>query len=929
MKNILVIADIHISDYANYNYNTKSRLYQSRLLAEKIKKAGRDNECDVLVIAGDVFERSVSRPKVINIVKQFLDDVMTGFKYGYIILGNHDLDEKSVDQDPDNSTLSAILPSNLFYADQKIVNEDGECTIAFSNWKPTFDLSWITSPVDLLISHATINYDNGPYKGQELDESKFNLAILGDIHKHAVKGKLVSVGTPQMGKVSDQQMSTGIVFNTFTKVWKVVDLDPEQELFRLQYTREKSEEGFSEDGRIYRIYKPATITTDDGRNTIVIPQWDEINSLITGVIESNGLDELHSKVVSLAKSVDDIDFDFRILKLKLKNFRSIGDLELDFEDGDRAVVLGENGNGKSSLLLGLRNALVENRSLKDFIKFDESELLCQVDLLYQSKIYTIKRGTKEWGLSIDGTALSYNNKKQFEEDVHIRLPFIDYMDIYFFNAGQSTIIGSLAPERKSQIISKFFKLDKIDSYNEAAKELFNQTRSDIEQKVQRYQSLEELIKYLTDKLVTLESQLPTIQQDEATSRLRSLQDMYTEYMRYTSARSEISRLEGMIDSYNQSIESHKEKLSQLDKKDLEIKSFNITQEIDALKGRKFEYQSINNRRSELTNQLARVVSEGSLAFTKLQEAKASRCPSCGSKLTGEAQIQLETQLQQQVNQLSEQKSNIESELLRLTTITEADIQDLDRQIYEKESLKTEYVAKLSNIGFFQSSIQRDTESRDSCKSQLSSLMDNNFTVTELPADYNDQIYEFTRIINTWTDYTSSKSELLTKQHELESQKDDLRSARDSMNLYQKYVKITSTTGEIYEQIMSKLAGEFTDSDFRYVVNPYKFRGKDYLDLDVQYKVKGRWVSYQSLSSGQMTLCDINFLSKIMTVNGLLVLDEMLKHLSYENSVYCANILSKMNVHCLLISTHSDDLNFYNKRIMLELDDSGTTSVNIR
>jgi DNA repair exonuclease SbcCD ATPase subunit len=929
MKNILCVADIHIHAYNLYNYTPESRLNQAYLLADKIIKAGRDHNCEVIAILGDVFEKSVARPHVINTVKEFLDKLMSHFQYGYLIVGNHDADSKSSSQDPKDTTLTALLPKNLFYADEKIVNENG-CTIAFSNWKPKFDLSWIQTPVDFFLSHVTINYDGGPYKGQDIDETRFRWGIFGDIHKKAVKGKLVSIGTPQMGKVSDQQESTAVVLHTDTKTWEHIDLDPEEELFRLQYTRVKAEEGFTEDGRIYKIYKPVTIKTDDGRSQIVIPQWDEINSLITGVIEKAGLQELHSQVVSSTHDIDEVDFDFRILKLKLKNFRSISEAEIDFDDNDKVLILGENGNGKSSLLLGLRYALTECRSMKDFIKFDESECTAQVDLLYQKKLFSLKRGTKDWGLAIDGVAQSYNNKRQFEEDVHLKLPFIDYMDIFFFNANQSTIIGSLTPDRKSHIISKFFKLDKIDSYNETAKNLYNQHRTDVEVKIQKYQALEELIKFLTEKLESSESELPSEDINFITSKLSSLKVAYDNYMKYMQNKSELSRLEGMIQSCQQSISTHKEKLSGLNEGELKVQKFNSDQRLDSLSKRNFEYSNRMNERTRIQNELTSIIAEGSSAYQRLTLAKSSECPYCHSKIESDSLNSLVNSLQEEVNRLVEKKSDLESRLVELPAITTDDMRDLLDQISKEKTLNVGIQSDLNNIRFFSESIKKDQDDLTKFQSQYSTLLSTlGPEVPTLPEDYNDQVNYWNQKYNFWIQYKKDQDELNSKKLELESHVEDLRKARDLMNSYMRYMKITSTTGDIYEQIMEKFAKEFSDNNFRYVVNPYKFRNKDYLDLDVQFNVRGRWVSYQSLSSGQQTLCDINFLSKITTVNGLLVMDEMLKHLDPENTSYCTEVLSRMNVHCILISTHSDDINFYNKRLLLNLDSSGTTSIDIQ
>ena len=98
MSKILAVADIHIHDYPQRNPSEKFRLYQTRTVAQNIIEAGQREGCNIIVIAGDIIEKSIIRPYVQAEVKLFLDTVMQYFQYGYIIWGNHDIDTKGSDQ---------------------------------------------------------------------------------------------------------------------------------------------------------------------------------------------------------------------------------------------------------------------------------------------------------------------------------------------------------------------------------------------------------------------------------------------------------------------------------------------------------------------------------------------------------------------------------------------------------------------------------------------------------------------------------------------------------------------------------------------------------------------------------------------------------------------------------------------------------------
>ena len=240
MSKILVVSDIHINDYAQRNPTNRYRLYQgSRTVAQNIIDVGKKEGCDIIVLAGDIIEKSVIRPYIQSEIKVFLDTVMANFNYGFLILGNHDLDNKGIEQDISDACLGVMLPQNLHYANKEVLNIDGT-TFGFCNWMPEFDLSWIPGKVDILFTHARICYSQGDqgglFESQKLDETKFDLAICGDIHRAATLGKYVSIGVPQKCKMGDSDDATGIVLDCQTKTWNWVNLNPHDNLMKFAYT---------------------------------------------------------------------------------------------------------------------------------------------------------------------------------------------------------------------------------------------------------------------------------------------------------------------------------------------------------------------------------------------------------------------------------------------------------------------------------------------------------------------------------------------------------------------------------------------------------------------------------------------------------------------------------------------------------------------
>lgn len=918
----IIFSDVHIYNYSNYNITNRYRLYQNRKVAELLARAGLENGCDGFFIAGDLIEKPTLVSRIQSETKKFMNYLCNVFPgNNYYCLGQHDMDIKDNNQEEEDSILPLISPLNLHYSDKKIYNIDGRL-VAFMNWRPDQDLSWIPQKVDLFIGHATIALPNSMYKGQDIDNSKFDLGIFGDIHKHFSFDNIVMCGTPVQNKISDQIESTAIIWNPEDNSWKVVNIDPENELLKIKYTSDKSSEGFLDN--YYYVYKPSSKTTDSGE-VINIPQWEEINDLVEKIILENDLSSIHSKVLSECKYTEDVDFDFQITKLRLKDFRSIDSLELNFSKGDKIRVSGGNGNGKSSLILGLKYALIENRSLKDYVRFDQPSCECEVEFIYQGVTNKILRGTKTWGLWVNGEKMPYNNKREFEDDCHKRFPFIDYMDVYFFTSGQSSILGSMAPERKSEIISKLFKLDKIDSYNSTASLMYDRVKSLMNSTQDRIGKLKEVVSYLHSKIDNID--LPQDTLEYMLDKKRELTNIKESYERYLISRNEISRLEGTIESLESSIISINESISDINSDELNSNKEDLLYELNNLN---FQI-NINNRNKINLNNINKDIqiinSKGSDIFNKINSLSTNKCPTCGSDMNLDKVNKLKESLNNEMSKLLSERENLIRSSESIIVLSEDDERKISDRITYTNNLLEDIKTNIARYESGVNNIKMMEKNKNSMMSQLNVLVNaTNSEVTELPEGLNEELEYLVNGISIWNTYNQNYEDLQSKESQLNEYIEEFKDLSKDNEKYERYIKLTGSTGDIYKEIMTRLSKEFSDDVIRYEVNQYKFRNKDHLDLDIQYKVKGRWVGYSSLSSGQQTMADFNFLSRICTGLGILVCDETLKHLSEESTEYVLGLISEMNVNNIILSSHMINVNFHNREVELELDESGITKI---
>ena len=917
MSKILAVADIHIHDYPQRNPSEKFRLYQTRTVAQNIIEAGQREGCNIIVIAGDIIEKSIIRPYVQAEVKLFLDTVMQYFQYGYIIWGNHDIDTKGSDQVFNDCCLSVMLPSNLYYADKQEVVIDGT-RIAFSNWRPEFDLSWINGKADVLFTHATISYSQDDLcASQKLDESKFDLAICGDIHKAAAAGKYVSIGIPQRCKMGDSENQTGIVFDCQTKAYKWTNLNPRNNLMQFQYTVEREKEGWDSNTGVWSVYKPATLGLGLDQKDVKVPAWEEIDNLINGIIVANNLQRVHGEVLQNLKDVDakEVDFNFTLTRFYCKNWRSIDEVELFFNAGDRILITGQNGSGKSSLLSAIKYAFLDNRSIKDFIQFGSKECLAEVEFIYQGIRYKIQRGSKKYGFWIAGELQKYNNKAEFEKDMHIRFPFIDYMDVYFFDSDHHKLIGGISPERKSEIISKFFKMDKIDAFNEQAEVLLEQRRVKGLKWTEERDRESKLITYIDSKLALI--QIPQTSQNVLLDQKRQGLEMQQKWIAYNNFMTKTANLQA-------SKKTQEDRIVELETK---IKEF---RDPKLIQSEKQERESYISQISQKFQELSDVKMEGKRLFYDREDLNKKKiCPSCGQPIkNSESLEQHKAELDKRISELLIQQDNIYKYFSKL---------GLGREIIDSKGgfagivsgYNQEIASRIAELDGQRRTYQELEQAKKNLsfvKSQIDSIGEEPEKI-ELPDNFMEVMGKIEADLSIWNEYNSLCKDKLDAESKMKNCEKELISLQNEITDISDYIKLTGTTGKIYEEIMNRLANQFTDNQVKYEVMVYKFRNKDHLDLASYFINNGNQVGYQACSSGQQTVLDINFLSKIVTGMGLLVMDEFLKHLDPLNHDMCIDAVSQMNIGCVMLSSHMESIAaFNNKSIKMELNESGITKL---
>ena len=944
MSKILAVADIHINDYNTRNPENRYRLYQgSRTVAQNIISVGKAEGCDYIVFAGDIIEKCVVRPYIQAEVKLFLDTIMPHFKEGYIIWGNHDLDGKSPDQDITDACLGVMLPDNLHYAHQTAL-KIGATVVGFSNWMPKFDLSWIPEKVNVLFTHATINYSpdvSDFIESQKLDESKFDIAICGDIHRMAQLGKYVSIGVPQRCKLGDSEDSSGVVLDCDSGQWKWVNLNPYDNLMKFVVTNDITlQDKWDKDTLTWYVYKSDEQQGLSIDGNIKVNTWNEVENLINEAVVKTNLQAIHGEVLANVGDIDDgeVDFDFTLKRLHCENWRSIENVTLDFRRGDKIFLQGSNGSGKSSLLSALKYAFLDCtttvglQSLKPFMQFGAKSCMTEVEFSYQGNEYRLCRGTKVFGLWINGEEQKFPDKRYFEKEIRERFKFINYLnDALLFDADHHRFIGGMSPERRTEVVSKFLKLDRIDTLNDVSSARLDEVKKEIDKWQAKYNEVDKVLNYIRDRLSMMT--LPSVSRDELERMKKEgleIQRKNSEWNRYVS---QTSRLQAQIQSYQ-------DRLNELEVKKSEFRDPSVIDyEIGAING---EIQKLNESLVALGNirvslefkmkEFENLRAEGNKAWTESQNIGIGKiCSHCGQEIKNskaleahKAELDRKVEevrakigpLQQEINELTQKVNSSADEYNKINAAISQFTAEVSKRMTEKSTI----ASTLSEITRYQGLL--DTATRD-----LSAL--GVVERVDLPDNFMEKMAEIQSGISAWDSYESSKKDETEKTNELGVLSVEITKMKAYADELEKYVKLTGPTGIIYEEIMNRICASWSDNNIKYDVIRSGNGKKEHVSLLPLYNKGGNWVSYMASSSGEKTIMDISLLDKLISSAGLLVLDETLKNLDSSKLEEVCEILRNMNVGCLILTSHADSLGaFYNRTISLSLDeDTGLTKFN--
>ena len=539
MTTIMIISDLHLDIYDN-------RLNKYLELADVLVKQCKDVSSNELIIAGDIINRSVSPPIVLftleKFIKKFTDN---GIKVSYI-LGQHDYDKKEISEDLSNTYLGMM---NMEYLGQTHRSVEG-LDIYFKDFERTDCV--VPEQCDILIGHVSLGF-------QDIDQSKIKyIGICGDIHKPLKIGNCVSISPPM--QIHAAEPSEGFCVILKIDNGKIVECKRKQL------------------PTIFTLPKPQRLK--------------EVESVseLPSQIETYKIPDTIIKDIDLSGIPQPIDFNFRVTRLEVTNYKAIKHRVITLDDSKVVFLQGVNGSSKTTTLDALYYAFVKSRQ-----KFDR----LQVDFVYQNATWTIIRGD-ECKIYKDGKDIPFKSKTDFEDTLLKLFPFIPLLNVFYVRT-----------------YHRFFECDRVKLFEE----LFN---------LKEYSYVANQAKYA---IKTYENKINTINLELAkkTGELKA----YSEFIELHSDYENIDR-----DSILKDYTWYKESKTKYDtlvgvKSTTEATIKNLLNKIKVVledKNELLKDQELRVRRNSLTSQVSRIKNQIIV------------CPNCGTRINSGNVDDLESEL---------------------------------------------------------------------------------------------------------------------------------------------------------------------------------------------------------------------------------------------------------------------------------------------
>ena len=645
-------------------------------------------------------------------------------------------------------------------------------------------------------------------------------------------------------------------------------------------------------------------------NTVIYSKYETIQDFA----EDNGFEYYNHKVVSV-----EIISKPNTPVYDLVNIPSSHDFAICDKDINSGVFV--HNSGKSSAIWALNYALRGGLDIRDEVRIGQDFAMVYLILEYQGKEYAIYRGTDGVNFEINGQAQEFRNKRSTEVGIYEALPFINYLDSFFFMDDAVSILGSYSSERRIELLSVYYRLDIISKYYQIAEGL----RGEL------YQSYQKLSATRDEELKKLEAILDQLDRCEKTVQKNGSINIDTLNFSIESLNKELRdsiAFEEEAKKFNESrvrndLADTKRKLSttlsriKFAKEQLAIEvRTDLTDQSKIL-------SSLDSDLDILKNEGQRLEGEVSKLKIKLESLKQVTCPNCDSSFyVSGASILDKTALETSLKLTQEELESTYSEF-KLKKDKFKEHKDLQKEYLDNQEKLAAIKSYKESLPALEETAKMLESKIDASEEQLKKFLETAAPVTSVS-------------IQKKLDSLKSQLALIISCEELaesimdwkfsDNFEEKLKSLENQIVHLDKFLYLFSNNGEVYKRILQNIVKGFSSSEFEYSVVDSVYRGNTFTDITCNYKApeSKAYIEYARLSRGQKTLVDLDFIKNLVKGTGIIVFDEILKFLSPANQIKGNLIIKSMKAPLKLVTTQGDNFTYVDHVILAEYENNVTT-----
>lgn len=893
MKGI-AIGDVHIANRRLHNIANDPlfRLHQFPRVADRIYAYCTENEIEEIWILGDLVDDPVLQPEEAHIVHMFIKRLIeTGCKIKFI-LGNHDVSTKS---ETDDSANRSLVPLLMDYPEIEYMHRKGETIegvrFEWCNWQPNFSkVDWFDE-CDVFLSH--INILEGRF-GQKLDESRFKMALAGDIHMKCNRGKAYSTGAVIQSNAGDAQDGSFVKFEVkdgdFN--WDYVDtIVPGEYDFLRVFREDKLPEDYVE--QKYDVVIPIEVPEETKGMTEeqVDALFDSDETLESALVDED--DEVANLVKSCMNSVDADDLALSTVifeEVVIHNFRCIEDRTINLKNLDKLNrITGPIGNGKSSIVSAMDYVFAGKGSPKSKIRFGAKEMQVTVQYSYRGIVHIVSKSGQYISKWIrNGIEQEAGSKKELQELYIEDNPWIQAWKIMYRNQHSAGFLVGMNLNDRVKFMSRLLGFEGIfethailkDKLKAASKEM---VRLENEQKV-----AEAIVQNKESEMDDQKIEDVQAEMEQIKTQIEKLKaDLDAAVAERSDIQAKMTRAKKKTEAVA-SVEAARTKLEATEKPKTDVSDTEA--DLALIK----EYNGLKT-----SSALDRIKTRGEAAREEMNNPP-NKCKECGNDI--DVPDEWLKSKQAKLDELFKEYAEVEAEVAKRESMKE-DFDAATQRINDSKATQAIAVAYSKAEQALKSAEEflaeyADVDETQDFDADMNSVTERGKTIqVEQEALQNElgkcdaRMSEFSKLDKLITD-AESKAQAVV----------DYKPTVDNL---ERAVFSTSMDGPVLSKTMAAAAQILSDGVI--TVRTTKISAKKVVpDFNVELMTEYGPVPYDELSGGQLAIVDLYLITRIAKLIGgfdLLILDEVFKFLDQESIINVLDEFKKSDVNKIVMIAH--------------------------